>query len=84
MLDKALADRVGLTIGDLESLCRGEATHKVAQKLDVTMGDIEDFVRGRPTFAMTQRLGLETMACAEGLARAAGGAGVLIGYMLNM
>jgi len=84
MIHKELADRVGLTIWDLEDLCKGKATDAVAKKFDVTMMDIEDFTRGKATFAMARRLGFSNMNCAEDLAKAAGGAGVLIGYMLNM
>ena len=69
---------------DLEYLCKGEATDAVAKKFGVTMMDIEDFTRGKATFAMSRRLGFSNMDCAEELAKAAGGAGVLIGYMLNM
>ena len=79
-----IAQRIGLTLMDLECLVKGEATANVANKLGVSMMDVEEFVRGKATFAMTQRLGFKTMNAAEELAKRAGGAGVLIGYMLNM
>jgi hypothetical protein len=79
-----IADQIGLSIMDLESLLKGEATANVAKKLGVSMMDVQEFVRGKATFAMTQRLGLKTMNAAQELAQTAGGAGVLIGYMLNM
>ena len=84
MQHKELADRVGLTLLDLDCLVKGEATASVAQKFGVSMMDIQEFARGNATFAMTQRLGLQTMNAASELAKAAGGAGVLIGCMLNM
>lgn len=79
-----IAQRTGMTLTDLECLVRGEATASVAAKFGVSMMDIQDFTRGKATFAMTQRLGFQTMNAAEELAKTAGGAGVLIGYMLNM
>ncbi len=79
-----IAQRTGLTLMDLENLVKGEATANVAQKFGVSMMDIQEFARGNATFAMTQRLGFQTMNAASELAKAAGGAGVLIGYMLNM
>lgn len=84
MKHKELADRVGLTLIDLECLIKGEATANVAQKFGVSMMDIEEFARGNATFAMTKRLGFQTMNAASELAKAAGGVGVLIGCMLNM
>jgi hypothetical protein len=79
-----IAKRLGVTMMDLENLVKGEATANVAAKFGVTIMDIQDFTRGKATFAMTQRLGFSAMDAAEELAKAAGGAGVLIGYMLNM
>ena len=79
-----IAERTGLTLKDLECLVRGEATASVAAKFGVSMIDIQDFTRGKATFGMTQRLGFQTMNAAEELAKTASGAGVLIGYMLNM
>jgi hypothetical protein len=79
-----IAQRIGLTLLDLENLVKGKATAGVAEKFGVSMMDIEEFVRGNATFAMTQRLGFQTMNAASELAKAAGGAGVLIGYLLNM
>ncbi len=84
MIHKEVADRVGLTMTDLECLCKGEATDAVARKFGVTMMDIQDFTHGNATFAMAKRLGLSNMDSASEVAKAAGGAGVLIGYMLNM
>jgi len=84
MIHKDVADRLGLTISDLESLCEGEATAAVAKKFGVTMSDIQEFTRGNATFAMAKRLGFANMSSAGDLAKAAGGAGRLIGYMLNM
>src|SRR5262249_16391027 len=79
-----LANRLGLRMMDLECLVKGEATHAVAEKLGVTMMDVEEFARGNATAAMTKRLGFHTQNAASELANAAGGAGVLMGYMLNM
>jgi hypothetical protein len=79
-----IADRVGLSMMDLERLVKGEATANVAKKLGVTMMDVQEFVRGKATLAMTQRLALKTMNAAQELAQTAGGAGVLIGFMMNM
>ncbi len=84
MQHQEIADRVGLTLMDLECLVKGEATGNVAKKLGVSPMDIQDFAQGSATFAMTKRLGFQTMNAASELARAAGGAGILIGYMLNM
>jgi hypothetical protein len=56
----------------------------VAQKLSVSVIDVRDFVRGKATHAMTQRLGFRTPNAVAELAKTAGGAGVLIGYMMNM
>jgi hypothetical protein len=79
-----IAQRLGLTLMDLECLIKGKATANIANKLGASMMDVEEFTRGKATFAMTQRLGFQTMNAAEELATKAGGAGVLIGYMLNM
>jgi hypothetical protein len=79
-----IADRVGLSMMDLDCLVKGEATANVANKFGVSMMDIQDFVRGKATFAMAQRLGFTTMNAAQELAKTAGGAGVLIGFMMNM
>ena len=68
---------------DLESLFKGQPTANVAKRFGVSIMDIQEFTRGTATAVMAQRLGL-TMAAAEELTKEAGGAGVLIGYMLNM
>jgi hypothetical protein len=47
------------------------------------MSDIQEFTRGNATFAMAKGLGFANMSSAGDLAKAAGGAGALIGYMLN-
>jgi hypothetical protein len=84
MEHQEIADRVGLTLMELECLVRGEATANVAKKFGVSPMDIQDFTRGKATYAMTQRLGFKTMNAASELATSAGGAGILIGYMLNI
>ena len=78
-----LAQRLSLTLTDLESLFKGQPTANVAKRFGVSIMDIQEFTRGTATAVMARRLGL-TMAAAEELTKEAGGAGVLIGYMLNM
>jgi hypothetical protein len=79
-----IAQLVGLTLMDLECLIKGEATLNVAKKLGVSMMDVQEFTHGNATDAMARRLGFRTMNAASELAKKAGGAGVLIGFMLNM
>jgi hypothetical protein len=79
-----IAERAGVTIADLEDLLKGRATANVARRFGVSIMDVQDFIRGRATSAMAQRLGFHAMTAAEELAKAAGGVGILIGYMLNM
>jgi hypothetical protein len=79
-----IAQLVGLTLMDLECLVKGEAALNVAKKLGVSMMDIQEFTHGNATGAMARRLGFRTMNAASELAKQAGGAGVLIGFMLNM
>ena len=42
-----IADKAGVLLGDLESLLKGEATAKVANRFALTMADVEDFARGK-------------------------------------
>jgi hypothetical protein len=79
-----IAQKLGLSLMDVEQLVQGKATAKVAERFGVSMADISDFTQGKATFAMTQRLGFQSGHAAEELAKVAGGAGVLIGYILNM
>ena len=74
---KEIADRAGVTLGDIDSLLRGTATKNVADRMDVSIGDIEDFVRGTGTAAMTSRPGFDTMAATEELARCMERAGAI-------
>ena len=79
-----IAQLVGLTLTGLERLVKGEATLNIAKKLGVSMMDIQEFTHGNATDAMARRLGFRTMNAASELAKKAGGAGVLIGFMLKM
>jgi hypothetical protein len=79
-----IAQLVGLTLMDLECLVNGEATLNIAKKLGVSMMDVQEFTHGNATDAMARRLGFRTMNAASELAKKADGAGVLIGFILNM
>ena len=83
---KAIADRAGVHLADLDSLLRGEATDSVAHRLGVTMADIDGFIGGFASKNMTKRLGLATMSAADELATMAGNRGaigILIGLLIS-
>jgi hypothetical protein len=44
-----IAQRMGLTLMDIECLVKGQATAKLAAKFGVTTMDVQEFARGKAT-----------------------------------
>jgi hypothetical protein len=84
MQSMEIAQLMGLSLMDVECLTKGQATAAVANKLGVSMNDVEEFAAGRATIGMAKRLGFKNALAAQELAQAAGGPGILLGYMLSM
>jgi hypothetical protein len=80
-----IANRAGVTLGDLDYLMAGHVSANVAERLGVYIGDVEDFIRGSATANMTKCLGLGTISAAEELAKCGSGVatGILIGLLLE-
>ena len=80
-----IANRAGVTLGDLEYLLTGRVSANVANRLGIAPGDAEDFIGGAASLAITQCLGLETISAAEELANYGTGVatGIIIGLLLS-
>jgi plasmid maintenance system antidote protein VapI len=80
------ANRMKISLGDLNDLVNGKVNAQVAARLNVSISDIEEFIHGKATANMTTRLGLEPISAAEELAKSVGekGAiGIVMGLLLT-
>lgn len=83
---KDVADKAGITLGDLESLLRGSVSFEVQERLGVPMGYIEDYINKNEASADFETLLGFHMAAAESLGAALGREGrigLIVGLLIN-
>jgi hypothetical protein len=63
---KSIADRLGLTLDEVDQLLKGKADANVCNRLGLTPADFADFVAGRGDSArLTSWLGIQPMDAAN-------------------
>ena len=81
-----IASRTGLTLADIESLIRGDASAAIANRLGVPLLALQQFLTsGDASANLAHRLGT-SMGAAEELAAAVGAEGrigIVVGLLLN-
>jgi hypothetical protein len=68
-----IAERAGVTLGDLECLRGGRASANIAEHLGLDIGDVEYFIHGSTSANMTTCLGFTIISAAESWPSAAAG-----------